>query len=72
MKGAVSVALAVCFVAHAIPVRAQNVAPATSWTVPARLVSRTGGGRLDEPKGVFVSDPAARQLRFESRLSEGE
>ena len=49
------------------PIRAPNRPPRTAWRVAARLLVRTGGDRLEQPKGFLVSDSAAGRVRFEGQ-----
>ena len=49
---------------------AAQSAPVTAWQVPARLIARTGGGHLKEPKGVLVSDPVTKHVRFEGNSAD--
>jgi len=45
---------------------AWQAASRTAWRVPARLVARTGGDHLEEPKGFLASDPVGGRIRFEA------
>jgi hypothetical protein len=68
MKTALSLTLIVCLVGSALPVAAQGqtALKGASRYRDARLVAAQGRGeRIDEVKGVLVSDPQARRIRFE-------
>jgi hypothetical protein len=72
MKSALSLTLVASIVMAALPVRAQEATPtpvispkAESRLPDARLLSRRAGGHVDEVTGVLVSDPQAKQVRFE-------
>jgi hypothetical protein len=56
--------LIVCLVASAWPEGAQAQ---SAWRVAARLLVRTGGDHLEQPKGFLVSDSAAGRVRFEGQ-----
>ena len=43
----------------------QTAQTAESRFADARRVTRTGGGHLEETKGLLISDPKAKEIRFE-------
>jgi hypothetical protein len=65
MKSPLSVLLIICLVSSTLPAEAQDSVATGSRYSDARLVTAEGRERLDEVKGVLVSDPQARHIRFE-------